>query len=67
MADTLVEGSPFASLDGVGLYGPYWSDVSTGVIVYADLGSDLSYARTTDKGANWTLTEIEAGEVESAA
>ncbi len=62
MADTLVEGSPDLSSDGKNaLWGPYWSDESTGVVIFSDVGLDLSFARTADKGASWATTEIDAG------
>ncbi len=44
-----------------GLYGPYWIDESTGVIVYVDSGTDISFARTINAGTSWALTEIAAG------
>ncbi len=62
MADTLVETAVLGFADNAhALWGPYWSDVSTGVIVFRDTEQDISFARTTDKGANWSTTEIEAG------
>lgn len=68
MADTLVAAAPNGSLDFANaLWGPYWSDESTGVIVFFDTSLDLTFARTTDKGANWGLTEIEPGSVVTLA
>ncbi len=68
MADTLAVDLVFTALDlGNSLWGPYWSDASTGVIVYMDNGADLSFERTTDKGAAWTKTEIQAGNGEHIA
>lgn len=68
MADTIVDVAANAVADDKdGLWGPYWSDVNTGVIVYVDSGFDISFARTTDKGANWNITEIEAGTVRQLA
>ena len=68
MADTSVEGTLGTALDAQnGLWGPYWSDVSTAVVVFADDGNDISFARTTDKGANWTTTQIEVGAVTHVA
>ena len=62
MADTLAEGAPSSLSDLLGgIWGPYWSDVSTAVIIFADAGVDISFVRTTDKGATWSTTEIEAG------
>lgn len=64
MVDTLVETDIDAGADQAqALWGPYWSDISTGVIVFSDGGLDISFARTTDKGANWSTTQIQAGGV----
>ena len=67
MADTLVEGSVIGALDNIGLFGPYWSDISTGVIVFVDGPAGISFARTVDKGATWVTTQIEAGSLEQFA
>lgn len=68
MADTLVETAVSASLDSrVGLWGPYWSDVNTAVIVFIDDGEDISFARTADKGATWATTEIDVGTTQCLA
>lgn len=62
MVDTLVDTNVEPISDArQGLWGPYWSDISTAVIVYFDTDKDIVYARTTDKGANWSVTEIEVG------
>jgi hypothetical protein len=62
VVDTLVEGAVSSSLDArVGLWGPYWSDESTGVIIYVDNAIDLRMARTTNKGASWSDTLLGAG------
>ena len=65
MADTsVVATTVVGTLDNRdGLWGPYWSDVNTGVIIFLDDFADLNFARTTDKGANWSVTEIQAGNV----
>ena len=68
MVDTTVHGAVQNGLDTAeALWGPYWSDVSTGVIVFVDSGNDLNFARTTDKGANWSATQIQAGTVNKLA
>lgn len=69
MADTLVEGNAHGTVDETSaLWGPYWSDESTGVIVYLDLlGGDISFRRTGDKGASWSKTEISSGQVVSVS
>lgn len=68
MADTLVETAVQSSLDQrTALWGPYWSDESTGIVVFVDDGVDLSFARTTDGGANWSTTEIDVGTVQAVA
>ena len=59
MADKLVETNIYTVLQmGPVLWGPYWSDESTAIILFCDEDSDLSYARTTNKGATWTTTKI---------
>ena len=69
MADTLVEGDIHLSAEfNNALRGPYWSDISTSVIVSYDLlGQDISFFRTTDKGATWSKTVIDAGNFEHLA
>ncbi|KKM66931.1 hypothetical protein LCGC14_1476210 [marine sediment metagenome] len=59
MVDTLVENTVTADLDERnGAFGPYWSDVSTGEQIHQDDVGNLMHARTTDKGASWTTTQI---------
>lgn len=68
MADTLVDtGTNSLTDDLQGCWGPYWTDISIGVIIMVDGGADLQFTRTTDKGANWTTTEIETGTVRQLA
>lgn len=62
MADTTVD----TTLDGAtetshSCWGPYWSDISTGVIIFRTTNDDVRSARTTDKGATWTIGTINAG------
>lgn len=61
MADTLVETNVIANLDDVGLFGPYWIDTQTAIIIFLSGGDDLSFSRTTDGGVNWSTTEIQSG------
>lgn len=45
-----------------GLWGPYWTDANTGMIVYLNSTFDVYFSKTTDGGANWTVgTRVEAG------
>lgn len=70
MADTSVEGAVGSTQDfSHGLWGPYWSDVSTGVVIFIDTFAqdDISFARTSDKGANWSTTEIDDGDTQAVA
>ena len=62
MADTLIDPSldTVSSLRSAPL-GPYWSDESTAVVIYADGALDITFSRTTDKGATWAKTEILIG------
>ena len=68
VADTSVEGAVSGLADfATGVWGPYWSDISTGVIIFLDDGDDIAFARTTDKGANWATTEIDVGDTQQIA
>jgi hypothetical protein len=67
MADTLVKAGVYSLDDEIGVFGPYWSDESTAVIVFVDTGIDTTFARTDDKGASWAITEIKAGSTRSLA
>jgi len=59
MADKSVDGNIFSDLDmSNGLYGPYWIDTQTAIIVYIDFMGDVQFSRTTDGGVNWSATEI---------
>ncbi len=63
MADTTVSGDVLGAIDIIlGLWGPYWSDESTGVILLIRSGDgDVDAFRTTDKGAAWTRTTVGSG------
>lgn len=68
MADTLVDSAIDPNLGTyVGLWGPYWSNVSIGAVVYVGTGGDLTYARTINKGEDWDVTEIQAGATRQVA
>jgi len=62
MADTAVATSVSNNAESTPApWGPYWIDTQTAIIVFADSGNDISFARTTNGGANWSVTQIEAG------
>ena len=67
MADKSVATAVDTTLDQIGVFGPYWIDTQKAIIIYSDDGDDLSFARTTDGGDNWSITEIEVGEVRGIA
>ena len=59
MADTLVEDSIAPQQDQRGgIWGPYYINTTTGIVVYLDNQNDLQIGRTTDGGVGWTETEI---------
>ena len=68
-ADTQVTTGIQTSLDefGPGVYGPYWGGTLKGVIVFVDDGSDILFARTTNAGTNWSVTEIQSDSTEQIA
>ena len=62
MADTTVDATTSGDIDHRnGLWGPYWIDESIAVIIYINSDNDIEFARTTNKGASWTLTQIKSG------
>lgn len=62
MADLSITGIVSTTLDTRSvLFGPYWSDEDTAVVIYLDAGNDLNMARTINAGASWAITEIETG------
>ncbi len=63
MADTTVTSSTSFLVDTKGLWGPYWADKDTAVILYVDSLQDLRFARTTDAGDNWSLTTVQTGTI----
>jgi hypothetical protein len=59
-ADTEVAADPHPSLDQKNaLWGPYWLNTTTGVIIYVLSPDDLRVSRTEDGGANWAESTIE--------
>jgi len=55
VADTTVDTTADTFVHGVmALWGPYWINTTTGVIVFMDSSDDVVFTRTTDGGANWT-------------
>lgn len=64
MADTTVSSAVAANLQVYnGMWGAYWSDDQTGVIVYVDDNEDLAYDRTTNGGTSWSTTVIDTATV----
>ena len=61
MADTLVTAVPDNSSDAIGVWGPYWSDKDTAIIVFIGSDSDMKFARTIDAGATWDTTVFQTG------
>lgn len=62
MANTAVDLSIYTSLeDAQGLWGPYWIDSLTAVIVYIDSNVEPAFRYTDDGGQTWTKTLIESG------
>jgi hypothetical protein len=61
MADTTVDAAvdPFTD-DANGLWGPYWVDSDTGVVIFLDGSGNLNARKTTDGGATWAAA-VEAG------
>lgn len=61
MTDTAVAVNAYARTKFTGLFGPYYSNINIGIIVYVDNSGDLIITRTIDKGVNWSvLTTIQA-------
>lgn len=60
MADISVDGNLYISTaSGQLIWGPYWSDGDTAVVVIDNNVSDPTMVRTTDRGANWSTTVIQ--------
>lgn len=59
MADTQVYGSPSGTQEQRrGLWGPYWTDKDTGLIIEIDSGADIRFHYTTNAGSTWTSDVI---------
>jgi len=68
MADTVVAATRSGSnSEAASLWGPYWINTTTAVIISRDDGADLVFYRTTNDGVDWTETEIEVGACRSTA
>ena len=68
MADTSVYSNVYSGLDeAVGLWGPYWSDSQTAVIVIIDSATDIGYLRTTNGGTSWSYADIETNSTRHVA
>lgn len=65
--DVLITGNVQSFAHQTGLRGPYWISNQTGFVAYVNVGFDMSFSRTTDAGASWAETEIEAGTVRQIA
>lgn len=57
VADTLVEGGANGDANVIGIWGPYWTSTTVGVIVYVNSSSEVEFMKTSDGGANWSSTE----------
>lgn len=67
-ADTTVATNVSDALDAQdALWGPYWTDINNGVVVYEDAQLDISYATTTDGGITWTPIQIQIGSTREIA
>lgn len=65
MADITAASNSDANLEQTtGLYGPYWSDEDTAVIIYHNSADDVAYARTTNGGASWSTGDFGAYNIE---
>lgn len=64
MADTLVDGVAASGTHDIGMFGPYWSNKDTAIIVFIDQSQDVSIRRTADAGATWSKTVVDAGTAE---
>jgi len=61
MADKLVYTNVYATADQTGIWGPYWINATTGVVVYSDASRNMRFSRTTNGGADWSDTQIDSG------
>lgn len=62
MADINIKWGLDATLDAKnGMWGPYWYSTTKGVVIYISSDTDMRYAYTSNGGASWSNTLIEAG------
>jgi len=67
-ADTAVDIDAHFNLDTQnGLWGPYWINESTGIILFIDSLNDISFSKTGDNGTTWDKTVIVAGTTQNLA
>ncbi len=68
MADTVVDANVEVDVElSLSLWGPYYINTSTAIITFIDSARDMAFARTTDKGANWSKTAMENATARHAA
>ncbi len=68
MVDTTVVTDAFGLMEEYkALWGPYWIDPDTAVIVYMDANQDPAFMYTDDGGATWAKTILEAATMERMA
>lgn len=60
MADTTVTTVPLDN-KGQTIWGPYWSDPNTAIIVYFSASARPVFYRTINKGASWAVTTLDSG------
>ena len=59
MADIIVTTDASAGTDArTGCWGPYWISTTVGMIIFIEGTNNIEYARTTDGGATWSITQI---------
>ena len=69
MADNVVASDPIANLDlyGKGLWGPYYVNRQTAVMVYIDDSQDVAWKHTVDGGLTWVKDSFTGDSVEALA
>ncbi len=60
-ADTAVNSNVVTNQYAYDIFGPYWSDNLTAIIIMIDPNLDIAYERTTDGGATWNNAVIQGG------
>ena len=68
MAETVVDADMLGGLEeSNNVWGPYYINTTTGVIVSIDSANDPTYWRTADGGATWAQNQIKATTAEAIA